>query len=176
MKKALSFLFPLAALLLIAILAFRWMTNKPAAPQGSISQSAEGIEISDFTDDDLSPQGVEDMESVKLSSPTGEASAQGQIRYAQDEANNKTQFTVAATLPELNADEGFYQLWFEGDKGRKKAMKLVIGKGGFMGEGALTSDFDTVKVLISKEKVDDDTLEELRLEGTLDLNTGKISE
>lgn len=172
MKKALSYALPAAALIILVLLAFRWLSNRPNS--GMISdtaQSAEGIEINDLTNDTVKPTGISDMESVQLSEPDNAMDTtpvQGEIRYAPLK-DDTTRFTVSADLPELKTDEGFYQLWVEGEKGRKKAMKLVVGKGGYMAEGALSSEFNQVKVIISKEKVDDDTVEEVKLEGTVNL-------
>lgn len=173
MKKTLSYALPAAALIILVLLAFRWLSNRPN--NGMISdtaQSAEGIEINDLTDDSEKPTGITDMETVKLNEPANATDSvspvQGEIRYAPL-ADDSTRFTISADLPDLKTDEGFYQLWVEGEKGRKKAMKLVVGKGGYMAEGSLSSDFDSVKVIISKEKVDDDKIEDVKLEGTVNL-------
>lgn len=169
MQKSLSYVLPIAALAILAFLAFRWLRTQPAAPQGSISESAEGIEISDLTGDETRPTGMVDQQTVKLNQATSSAvPQQGEVRYNKT-TDDKTQFTVSADLPELKSGE-FYQLWVEGDKGRKKAMKLVYEKGGYMTEGTLSSEFDQVKVIISKETKDDEELETVQLEGTINLN------
>lgn len=174
MKKSLSYALPAAALIILVLLAFRWLSNRPG-PGGAISdtaQSAEGIEINDLTNDTQRPTGIADMESVKLNTPANAtasaAPVQGEVRYAPM-ADDSTRFNVSADLPELKAGSEFYQLWVEGEKGRKKAMKLSLGKAGYIAEGALSSEFDQVKVIISKERVDDEQIEDVQLEGTINL-------
>lgn len=175
MKKQLSYVLPLAALAILAFLAFRWMRSQPGNP-GSITpnaESAEGIEISDLTGNEAKPTGMKDQQSAKMTQPEDITTpGQGTMRYGTT-ADGKTSFTVSADLPELKSGEGFYQLWIEGDKGRKKAMKLVFEKGGYMTEGALSAEFDQVKMIISKETKDDDQLEQVQLEGTINLNQPK---
>lgn len=170
MKKSLSYVLPLLALLVLGLLAFRWLSNKPG--NGTIpetAESAEGIEINDVTGDQAKPQGIADMESTKLTSPsTVKTPEQGEVRYGKT-SDDKTRFTISADLPELKDKKEFYQLWIEGEKGRKKAMKLSFEKGGYMAEGNLSSEFKQVKVIISKEKNDDAELEEVQLEGTINL-------
>ncbi len=171
MKKPLSYVLPTIALVIIVFLAFRWLRG--ANNQGSITptaESAEGIQISDLTGDEEKPTGMKDQEVVKLTqpSPAAQVPEQGEVRYSPS-SDNKTQFTVSADLPELKDDSSFYQLWVEGDKGRKKAMRLVYEKGGYITGGSLSSEFDKVKVIISKETKDDDEMEEVQLEGTINL-------
>ena len=174
MKKSLSYALPAAALIILVLLAFRWLSNRPGN-QGAISdtaQSAEGIEINDLTNDTARPTGIVDMESVKLNTPVNATASavpvQGEVRYAPL-SDDSTRFTISADLPELKASDEFYQLWVEGAKGRKKAMKLTLGKAGYIAEGALSSEFDQVKVIISKEKKDDEQIEDVQLEGTVNL-------
>jgi hypothetical protein len=171
MNKTLSYVLPIVALAILAFLAFRWMRSQPNT--GSITpnaESAEGIEISDLTGDETRPTGMADQQTTRMSQPeNAETPAQGTVRYGTTD-DNKTNFTVTADLEEPAAGE-FYQLWIEGEKGRKKAMRLVYEKGGFMTEGALSAEFDQVKFIISKEKTDDDQIEEVQLEGTINLNT-----
>lgn len=175
MKKSFSYILPIAALFVLALLAFRWISSRPN--QGSITptaQSAEGIEINDLTGDEKAPSGMKDAEMVKLTAPESTSSAMtkapsaGEIRYTVD-PNDKTRFTVSANLPKLDEKSGFYQLWIEGSKGRKKAMRLEFEKGGYVADGSLSAEFDEVKVIVSKEQTDDDQLEEVVLEGVVPL-------
>ncbi|MEO8581942.1 MAG: hypothetical protein ABI425_05215 [Patescibacteria group bacterium] len=171
MKKSMSYVLPLAALAILGFLAFRWLRSEPGNP-GSISptaESAEGIEISDLTGNESKPTGMVDTQRVKLTQTTpSETPEQGEVRYSKTD-DNATRFTVSADLPELKDNSSFYQLWMEGDKGRKKAMKLSFEKGGYVSEGVLSSNFDEVKIIISKETKDDDQMEEVQLEGTINL-------
>lgn len=170
MKKSLSYVLPIAALVILALLAFRWLSNRPDS--GTISpsaESAEGIEISDVTGEEAAPTGIIDMESTRLTTPESlETPAQGEVRYGKT-VDNKTRFTISADLPKVNDNTEFYQLWIEGDKGRKKAMRLSYEKGGYMAEGELSAEFEQVKVVVSKEITDDDQVEEVQLEGMINL-------
>lgn len=164
MKRSLSYLLPLAALLLVAVLGFRWLNNRPTS-DGDITQNAEGIEISDLTADDPAPEGVADRETVRLDSKV--EMARGDIRYSLlDE--DRVQFSVQSTLPELEEGQ-HYELWFEGEKGPKKAMRLIENKGGYLGQGTLSSEFSNIKVIVSRESTDDNTIEEVMLEGMVEL-------
>lgn len=166
MQKSLTYLLPLAALLIIAVVGFRWINNRPE-PTGEVTENAQGIEISDLTGDESTPSGVVDRETVKLESKV--QMAQGQIRYNEIEGD-RIQFTVQGTMPELKENE-HYQLWFEGDKGPKKGSRLIPNKGGYLSEGIVSSEFDTLKVVVSKETNDDNTIEEVVLEGNVTLNS-----
>ena len=169
MKKSFSYLLPFFLLLVTAILVFRWLQSRPTGLD--INGATEGIEISDLTGDEVSPLGSSDAQKVNLS-PINEESSEpmtGEIRYTASNDGSKTNFTVFTMLPELSTGEGSYQVWFEGDKGRTKAMKLHFAKGGYLGEGSISSDFDEVNVLISQEQVDDNTVEKELLSGTIQL-------
>lgn len=173
MKKNLSYLFPLVAILVIAILAFRWLNAKPETP-GQVSSSAEGIEISDVVSDEERPNGVADVETVELESTS--QTAAGEIRLGQPLETGERVFTLMTNLPDLREDEGKYQVWFEGEKGVKKAMQLVFNKGGYMAEGKLSAEFESVKVIVSQEKTDDTQLEEVLLQGQVNLNEEVVEE
>jgi hypothetical protein len=166
MQKTLSYLIPLGALLIVVILAYRWVKNTP--PQGAITpaaESAEGIEITDVTGNETSPLGVVDSTVVKLNPTTQTEPVSGEVRYSET-TPEAVRFTVFANLPELTIGQ-VYQLWIEGEKGRKKAMRLEVGKGGYFAEGNLTADFNQVKFIVSKEVKDDDQLEEVLLDGVV---------
>lgn len=165
MNKSLSYLLPLGAGLLLAVLAFRWFSDRPA-PTGDISQNAEGIEIRDVVDDQTSPEGVADRDVVQLESENEMAS--GEIRYSLTD-NNDLGFSVQASLPELSEGQ-IYQLWFEGERGARKAVQLQPHKGGYLGEGLLSSEFRELKVIVSRETTDDNTIEEVMLGGTISID------
>lgn len=164
MQRSLSYLLPLAALLLVAVLGYRWLNNRPS-DAGDITQNAEGIEIADLTGDEPTLSGVDDRTTVQLEST--DDMARGDLRYSLV-GEDQVQFSVQATLPELEENE-HYQLWFEGEKGPKKAMKLIPNKGGYLGQGTLSSEFDAIRVMVSKESTDDNTIESVILEGNLEL-------
>lgn len=170
MKKTFSYLLPAAALLLLAVVGIRWL-NSRNAQNGQISQSAEGIEITDLTGGEQMTLGVNDAKSISLTVPeSSEVTGTGELRLGEKiENSDRIPFTLIAQLPELKADEGFYQVWFEGERGPAKAMRLVREKTGYVVDGALTSQFDQVKVIISKETQDDAQVEEVVLEGNVEL-------
>ncbi len=170
MNKSLSYLLPIAGLLLLAVVGIRWL-NARDAQNGQIPLSAEGIEISDLTGEEQSSMGIEDAETTTLSIPeSSTVTGKGEIRVGEKiVSTGRTPFTLTTQLPELKATDGFYQVWFEGEKGPKKAMRLVREKAGYVIDGAISSEFEQVKVIVSKEKQDDAQIEEIVLEGNLDL-------
>ena len=170
MKKSLSYLLPLAAFVLLAIIGIRWL-NARNNKTGEIPLSAEGIEISDLTGEEQATLGVMDAKAVELTAPeSSKVVAKGEIRVGEKlETTGRTPFTLTAQLPELKTADGYYQVWFEGEKGPKKASRLVREKGGYVLDGAISSEFNSVKVIVSKEKQDDTQIEEVVLEGNLDL-------
>lgn len=175
MQKSLSYLLPLVALLILVMLVFRWYNS--IRPEGEVSGSAEGIEITDLTSDDQAPLGVEDSISIPLEPNEEVGQYQGEIRLGNEpDESGSTPFSISASLPELEDGEGFYQVWFEGEKGRKKAMRLSYKKGGYMGEGKLSSEFTSLKMTISKEMNDDDEIEEVMMEGTVNLDSTETQE
>lgn len=171
MRKVLvSYLLPIAALLLLAIVAFRWL-NARNNQNGQINTSPEGIEISDLTGDEQMTLGVNDVQSAPLTVPeTVNIIGQGEIRLGEPLVGAQTiPFTITTQLPELTPEEGFYQVWFEGEKGPKKAMRLVREKAGYVGDGAISSEFSELRVMVSHEMQDDNQIEELVLEGIVNL-------
>jgi len=163
MKKALPFVFPVAALFLVAFLAFRWYGQR-TEQTGEISEFGEGIEIEELSSSELDSviKGVGDFKTVELE---GGEDGLGGVRY--EIANDRVTFSVSASLPEL--EEGVYQVWLKAidSEATRKAFNLEYAKGGFMGSAAISDETLPFEVLVSREKSDDDSLEEVVLRGVI---------
>lgn len=167
MKRALPFVFPVAAVLIVLVLAVRWY-NLRTDRQGDISEFAQGVEI-----EDLSPSeamsvlgGVGDFMTVNLENESGDdMDYLGQIRY--EIVDGKVRFSVSATLPEL--ESGVYQVWLKDTDSEaiRKAFALELSKGGYQGSAAISEETLPFEVLVSREMRPDNTLEELLLRGVL---------
>jgi hypothetical protein len=163
MKKALPFVFPVAALVLVAFLAFRWY-GQQTTRTGEISEFGEGIAIEELSNSELDSviKGTGDYKTVALE---GGEDVLGGIRY--EIADGKVRFSVSASLPEL--ETGMYQVWLKATDSEaiKKAFRLEYAKGGFMGSAAISEETVPFEVLVSREMSDDDTLEEIVLRGVI---------
>lgn len=163
MKKVLPFVFPVAALLLVAFLAFRWYGQRTERT-GEISEFGEGIEIEELSSSELDSvvKGTGDYKTVELE---GGEDVLGGIRY--EIADGKVRFSVSASLPEL--EEGQYQVWLKAmdSDAMRKAFTLEYAKGGFMGSAAISEETLPFEVLVSREMSDDDTLENVVLRGVI---------
>lgn len=163
MKKVLPFVFPVAALLLVAFLAFRWYGQRTDRT-GEISQFGEGVEIEELSSSELDSviKGVGDYKTVELE---GGDDVLGGIRY--EIADGKVTFSVSASLPEL--EEGVYQVWLKAtdSEATRKAFKLEYAKGGFMGSAAISAETLPFEVLVSREMSEDDIIEDIVLRGVI---------
>ena len=163
MKKYLPFIFPAIAILIVIFLAVRWY-NLNTDKKGQVNEFAQGIEVEDIDlQDIMAKNGAKDLEKVDLNDNEGKSL--GSIRYQIE--NQKVQLSVLASLPELTA--GRYQVWFKqvDSDAVKKAFVLSEAKGGFLGSAAISADVLPFEVVVSKELVDDNILEEIVLKGLM---------
>lgn len=164
-KQFLPFLFPSAAIVLVAILAWRWYQLRQNSV-GQISEFAQGVEIEDLTD--TNPQnnltGIDDLETLPLESQSEDA--MGEVRY--ELSDEKVKFSVNAGLP-LD-EEANYQVWLKevGGPAIRKAFNLNFSKGGYMGSAAISAETLPFEVVVSKESVDDNLMEDVLLRGVLE--------
>ncbi len=165
LKQFLPFVFPTAAIILVIILAFRWYRLR-SEQIGKISEFAQGVEIEDLTETErqTSLSGVKDVERVDLESE--QESALGEIRY--EISDEKVKFSVAATLPEEEVAQ--YQVWLKEVDGKaiRKAFALEMLKGGYTGSAAISAETLPFEVVVSKEMVDDNLMEQVLLRGVLE--------
>lgn len=169
MKKYLPFVFPAAALVIVALLAFRWYNMQTTTP-GEVGPSsfAEGVQIEDLTDTERNQVmlGAGDFETTMLeNSEQAPADTMGQVRY--EIMDGKVRFSVMAGLPELTA--GQYQVWLkdiESDAIRK-AFALEFSKGGHLGSAAISEEVLPFELIVSEEMVDDDQPEKIIMRGQI---------
>lgn len=163
MKKALPFVFPVAALLLVAFLAFRWYGQRTERT-GEITEFGEGIAIEELSGSELDSviKGTGDYKSVTM---TGSDEAMGTIRY--EIADGKVRFSVNADLPEL--ESGMYQVWLKATDSEaiRKAFVLDQSKAGFMGSASISAETLPFEVVVTRELSDDATPEQEVLKGTI---------
>lgn len=168
MKRVLPFVFPAAALLIVAFLAFRWYGQRTA--QSDIaSKLDEGVQIEELSETERSSvmRGAGDYKSVNLESaePLDQPGV-GQVRY--EIADGKVKFSVFGTLPEL--EQGHYQVWLKDVNSEvvKKAFVLEYTKSGYTGSAAISQDVLPFEVLVTREMTDDDTPEDVVLRGVIE--------
>lgn len=165
LKQFLPFVFPTAAIILVIILGVRWY-NLRNEQLGKISEFAEGIEIEDLTGTDrhTALNGVKDVETLNLEGE--DETAIGQVRYEFDQ--DKVKFSVTASLPESEIAQ--YQVWLKEVGGRavRKAFALEMLKGGYTGSAAISDETLPFEVVVSKEMVDDELMEQVMLRGVLE--------
>jgi hypothetical protein len=165
-KDILPFVFPLAALLLVGVLAVRWY-NLRNQQVGQVSEFAEGVEIENLSESEREKvmRGAGDGELVNLQKETDDETVMGELRY--ELGDDKVLFTVNATLPELT--EGMYQVWLKDvdSDSMKKAFVLEMGKGGYTGSASISKDTVPFEVIVSKEMTDDQTWKQLCFEAKL---------
>lgn len=163
MNKYLPFVFPLAALVIVLFLAFRWFSMRNEQPAPTIG---EGVEIEDLTPEEESVlQGTGDFQQVTLENQATESAepAQGALRY--EIGDERVRFSVLANLPA--PAEGFYQAWIKTGNSEQKAFRLEPNKGGYMGTAAISQDAIPFEVIVSLETQDDNTLEQEMLRGVV---------
>jgi hypothetical protein len=134
MKKVLPFIFPLTALVVVLVLAFRWYAMNTPERSENEAIFGEGVQIEDLSDEDQAQviRGTGDYKSVPL---TGNDNADGQVRY--ELKDGKVRFSVMADLPKPMM--GQYQVWLSKGTGGQtiKAFALEDGKGGYICSAAL---------------------------------------
>lgn len=163
-KEFLPFVFPTAAIILVVVLATRWyrLRNEQL---GKISEFAQGVEIEDLTgtEKDIVLNGVKDIQTLKLK---GDETLMGEVRYEFDE--NKIKFSVTASLPEV--EKAQYQVWLKEVNGKaiRKAFILNMLKGGYAGSAAISDETLPFEIVVSKEMVDDNLMEQVILRGILE--------
>lgn len=166
MKKVLPFVFPVAALLIVLFLAYRWYGQR-VERGGDVGPGGEGVEIEELSDTEREDilRGAGDYETVNLTAGEGQTGA-GKVRY--DVNDNRVTFSVNADLEELK--DGFYQVWVKSPDSDEmsKAFVLELGKGGYMGTGAISADQLPLEVVVTLEFIDDNTPEEVVLRATIE--------
>lgn len=170
MKKFLPFVFPAAALMIVAILAFRWYSSQ-TQPVGEVGPAtfAEGVQIEDLstTEQNQVMLGVGDYQTVMLEPNQSSDSAEmmGQVRY--ELADGKVKFSVMAGLPILS--QGQYQVWLKSvdSEALRKAFVLEFSKGGYLGSAAISEDVLPFEVILSQESVDDASIEQVLMRGVI---------
>ena len=164
-KQFLPFVFPTAAIILVVILAFRWYRLRNDQI-GKISEFAQGIEIEDLTEAERNStlSGVKDIETLQLQSE--QELAMGEVRY--EFSDDKVRFSVATTLPE--EEVAHYQVWLKEVDGQaiRKAFALEMLKGGYIGSAAISAQTLPFEIIVSKEMVDDNLMEQILLRGVLE--------
>ena len=167
-KQFLPFIFPTAAIILVVILAFRWYRLRNDQI-GKISEFAQGIEIEDLTEAERNStlSGVKDIETLQLQSE--QELAMGEVRY--EFSDDKVRFSVATTLPE--EEVAHYQVWLKEVDGQaiRKAFALEMLKGGYIGSAAISAQTLPFEIIVSKEMVDDNLMEQILLRGVLEEET-----
>lgn len=163
MKKVLPFVFPLAALLIVIFLAFRWYSMRN--PQGQVGPVNEGVSIENLTQEQRERvlRGTADSKTVIFQPLDEKSVASGDIRY--DIQDGQVLFSVDADLPPLNS--GAYQVWLKSGQKMSPAFTLVLSKGGYMGSASVKAETLPVEVTISKEINQDQTMEEAILKGSI---------
>ena len=164
-KQFLPFVFPTAAIILVVILAFRWYRLRNDQI-GKISEFAQGIEIEDLTEAERNStlSGVKDIETLQLQSE--QELAMGEVRY--EFSDDKVRFSVTTTLPE--EEVAHYQVWLKEVDGQaiRKAFALEMLKGGYIGSAAISAQTLPFEIIVSKEMVDDNLMEQILLRGVLE--------
>lgn len=157
MKKYAPYIFPAIVVVVMGLLVYRWYANRPAPTADIFS---EGVEIenlsqeeraqalssaSDYLSSQLTPTpaAMEDAELKEM--------AEGTVRYEID--GDRVRFGVIANLPE---SEEAYQVWLREVAGEttRLAFELEMGKGGYVGSAALSSELLPFEVLITRQTVE----------------------
>lgn len=169
LKDLLPFVFPVAAMILVVVLAVRWYRLRNETT-GQISQFAEGVPIEDLSQSEMGEviHGVGDVKTAQLTPVTKDdtmTGMMGDIRY--EIKDGKVRFTVQAALPDL--ESSIYQVWLKEVDGTsmRKAFVLQANKGGYVGSAAISADTLPFEVVVSREAVDDDRVEEVLMNGTI---------
>lgn len=163
MKKFLPFVFPMAATVIVLLLAFRWYSAR--TQREAATPMAEGVKIENLSESELKNvlSGVGDVKTVNMTSEAAEAV--GNIRY--ETVDGKVRLSVTANLPELK--EGQYQVWFK-EANKEKAQPAFVlepGKAGLIGSAAVSQDSLPLEVIVSKELLSDSEMEQVVLKGTI---------
>ena len=168
LEQFLPFIFPSAAIILVVILAFRWYRLRNDQV-GKISEFAQGVEIEDLTEAERSStlSGVKDVKAVELQGDVEET--MGEIRY--ELSDDKVKFSVTATLPQEDGSQ--YQVWLKEVDGQavRKAFTLEMLKGGYSGSAAISTETLPFEVVVSKEVVNDNLMEQILLRGVVEVET-----
>lgn len=164
-KDFLPFIFPLAAIVLVLVLAVRWYRLRNDQV-GQISEFAEGVEIENLTDTGRDNRGASAGQKVDLNKANEGDDILGEVRY--DLEDGKVVFTVNADLPILDA--GMYQVWVKdpNSDSARKAFALEMTKGGYTGSASISEETLPFEVVVTRETNDDDTMETVVLRGTIE--------
>jgi len=163
MKKVLPFIFPLAALIIVIFLAFRWYSMRGIS--GQIGPVNEGVSIENLTQEQRERvmRGTKDSKTVVMEPANDQSLESGDIRY--DIQNGQVLFSVDADLSPLT--EGYYQVWLKSGDQMTPAFQLELSKGGYTGSAAVKTEALPVEVVVSKELKSDQTIEEVVLRAVI---------
>ena len=164
-KQFLPFVFPSAAIILVIVLGVRWYRLR-SDQLGKISEFAEGVEIEDLTGIEKNTvlNGVGDIQTLELESEN--EIFLGEARY--EFIDNKVKFSISASLPKSGTAK--YQVWLKeiGGQAIRKAFVLEMLKGGYTGSAAISDKTLPFEIVVSKEMIDDELMEEVLLRGILE--------
>lgn len=163
MKKVLPFIFPVAALLIVLFLAYRWYGQRTERA-GEVGPFGEGVEIEELTENEREQimRGTGDYTTVNLTAGEDQE-VNGKIRY--EVVAEKVTFSVNADLPAL--EMGTYQVWLKDEDSAEmqKAFVLTEGKGGYSGTAAVSAELLPFEVVVTRELNDDNTPEQVIMRG-----------
>ncbi len=170
MKKILPFIFPILAVVIVIFLASRWYESRTNEKVTNIDNGiSEGVKIEDLSQTESEKlkafaSGIGDFKSVDL---IGDDESEGKIRY--EIKDNKIYLSIFATLPISDEIKDIYQVWIKGNNQNdwQKTNKLEFTKGGYLTNLAISDKYLPLEVLVSKELIDDTTIENIVLKGII---------
>ncbi len=143
MKKFYPYILPTVALLTILIMLIRWYANQ--TKENDLEDiNTNTYDVETLNDDEL--KNLRNSSNLKFSKFTNvnEKVGSGEVMY--NIKDDKVVFSVSADLPKDNS----YEVWIVPNEGMPtKAFDLDYGKGGFFGNGSISSKalpFDVVVV------------------------------
>ena len=158
MRRFAPLLFPIAAVLIVLLLLYRWYSMRTDQVADPV-EFGEGVEIENLSEDELI-QGTGDYESVQLEPPAQtedqasesadpQVPVSGEIRYQID--GDRVRFSVIAQLPEM--ESGSYEVWLRGldGQGARRAFALDSMKGGFSGSAELPTTLLSFEVVVTQQ-------------------------
>jgi len=164
MKRVSMFLLPIAALLLLGgIFLAKWWKNTISGLNPSPLPMSEGIEIEDNGRSLLKNFGMTDENATGLKNVSEEAGV-GVVQWGDDEHKS---FTVVANVESMPGT--WVQAWIQREDGSyMKIGTLREQKAGFILDYTLPEGAAEPKaVVVTREKVNDNTMEEKLLEGAV---------
>lgn len=175
MRRIAPFIFPALALLIVAVLLYRWYSLRTAregrlTPGESVTQVEELEGLAQATPGaklSLLP-GAPDMQTVDLkpqaTSSAALANVIGVVRYRMEK--EEVSLGVFAELPDQKT--GVYQVWLQGAGQAIKVFALELGKGGYTGSMTIHRGQLPVDVIVSYEQTNDSKIEQIILKGRIE--------